>query len=97
MFIVSEKDSPTGLLIVVTDENILGKKFEEGKLQLDLTKEFYQGEKKNEEELKLIFQKAQHIHLTGENSVALGIKLNLIEQNHILRISGIPHAEVVMS
>lgn len=95
-FIVSIKNSTAGLLIVVTDNNLLGKKFEQGKLQLDLTKIFYQGEEKNEKEIKEILKKASHLHLTGERAVAIGISLNLIESGKIIWISGIPHAEMVL-
>ena len=51
-YIVSKKQSQFGLLVVVTDSDIVGKKFEEGRLQLDLTKKFYRGEEKNKEEVK---------------------------------------------
>lgn len=95
-FIVSEKNGPHGILLVVTDKNILGKKYEQGKLQLDLSQEFYQGEEKNEQEVKAAFQKARHIHLTGKKSVALGVELDLIDQQRALWISGIPHAETVI-
>lgn len=95
-FIISIKNGPNGNLVVVTDKNIIGKIFEEGKLQLDLTKDFYKGIEKTEEEIKEIFKKAQHIHLTGEKSVALGIELSLINQDKILFVSGVPHAEMVL-
>lgn len=95
-FIVSIKNSTNGLLIVITDQNLLGKKFEQGKLQLDLTKKFYQGEEKDEKEVKDIFKKAQHLHVTGERAVALCIELKLIENGKILWIAGIPHAEIVL-
>lgn len=95
-FIVSIKNSTAGILIVVTDGDLLGKKFEQGKLQLDLTKKFYQGEEKNENEVKDILKKADYLHLTGEVSVAIGIELNLIESRKIVWIAGIPHAEMVL-
>ena len=39
-FTIGEKKTPHGLLLVITDSDILGKKYEQGKLQLDLTKDF---------------------------------------------------------
>lgn len=94
--IASIKKGPEGLLIIVTDKDILGKIFKEGKVQLDLTKEFYQGTMMNEEKIKESFQKARHLHLTGKEAVALGIKLNLVDTNKILYVKKIPHAEVVI-
>ena len=96
MFIVSEKKTENGLLIVVTDSGIIGKVFEEGNRQLDLTKKFYQGEKKNKEEVVKIFEKARHIHLTGKEAVAIGVELDLVKGGRILIIGGVPHAEILL-
>ena len=95
-FTVSIKRSEHGFLIVITDSEIVGKKFEEGKLQLDLSKDFYKGEEKNEEQTKVIIKEARHLHLTGEKTVALGISLNLVDKDKIITVQKIPHAEVVI-
>lgn len=95
MFTVSEKKTPHGLLLVITDSEIVGKRFEQGKLQLDLTTQFYKGQEKNVEEIEEIVSRARYIHFTGDKSVQLGLNLKLIDQKKILHIAGIPHAEVV--
>ena len=95
-FIVSEKIGPHGKILVVTDSEIIGKKFEEGNLQLDLTQNFYKGEEVNEEEIKKIIHRFQHVHLTGKNAVALGLNLELINNKKILYVNNIPHAEMVV-
>lgn len=95
-FIVSEKVQQNALLLVVTDKDLLGKRFEQGRLQLDLTKEFYQGEEKSREEVKGLFLKAKHLHLTGKEAVALGVELKFVDQDKVLYIDSVPHAEVVM-
>ena len=95
-FIVSQKSSKLGLVVVVTDEDILGKVFEEGKLQLDLTKKFYQGDQKNKEEVKKIIVTARHIHLVGKYAVAIGAELDLVDPKKIIFIDKVPHAEVMV-
>ncbi len=94
-FIVSEKKSGQGLLLVVIDEDILGKRFEEGRKQLDLSADFYAGEKKTKEEVKQLIPKAKHMHLTGKHSVAIALEMDLISSRRILWVKGVPHAEVV--
>ena len=94
--IVNEKQGPHGLLLVVTDKDILGKVFEEGKVQLDLRKKFYQGDKKTKEEVKKIIVAARHVHLTGKDAVAIGLELDLVNQKKILFIQKVPHAEVMV-
>lgn len=94
-YIVSKKQSQFGLLVVVTDSEIVGKKFEEGRLQLDLTKKFYLGEKKNKEEVKQMMITARHLHLTGKDAVAIGVEMDLVDPKKIIFVDKIPHAEIM--
>ena len=92
-FIVNEMTTPHGVLIVITDKNILNKKFENETLQLDLTKQFYQGEEKTKEEILTLLKKAYVVHFTGVYSVDIGIELGIIDHQKILIIDNVPHAE----
>ena len=94
--IITKKNSTHGSLLVITDKDILGKRFSEGKLQLDLSKEFYQGEEKSNDEVKKMIPEARHLHLTGKEAVALGIEMDLVESKNILYVKKVPHAQVVM-
>ncbi len=94
-YVVSKKQSQFGLLVVVTDSDIVGKKFEEGRLQLDLTKKFYLGEKKNKEEVKQMMITARHLHLTGKGAVAIGVEMDLVDPKKIIFVDKIPHAEIM--
>ena len=95
-FIVSLKKTPNGTIIVITDSELIGKKFEDGKKQLDLTQRFYVGEEKSAEEIKKMVGGAYVLHLTGVRAVLLGEELDLVDSNKVLVIKNIPHAEVVM-
>lgn len=95
-FVVATHEGPHGLLIVVTDAELMGTKCSEGKLQLDLTGEFYQGEAKGREETEQMMKSARILHLTGEDAINLGLKLGFILEKRILRIQGVPHAEAVL-
>ncbi len=94
-YIVAKKQSQFGSLVVITDSDIIGKKFEEERLQLDLTKKFYQGESKSKEEVKQIMMTARHLHLTGKDVVAIGVEMDLVDPKKIIFIDKIPHAEVM--
>ena len=83
-------------VVAVSDENILDRKFTEGKLQLDLTKEFYKGEEKNSEEAKKLMAGAKHLHLTGKGAVALVVEMDLVDTERILFVDNVPHAEVLV-
>ena len=94
--IVKTHQGPHGLVLVVTDSELIGKKFEEGELQLDLSVVFYNGEEKNEEEIKKLVEGAYVLHLTGEKTVQLFVKWELVDSKNVLKIDGIVHAEVYM-
>jgi hypothetical protein len=95
-FVVAEKITPQGTLLVITDKEIIGKKYEEGKKQLDLANKFYLGEEIDIKEIEAKLEDAYVIHFTGKNAVALGKKFNLIDENKIIIIANIPHAEVLI-
>ena len=95
-FIVAQKNGPNGIVLVITDKDIVGKVFAEGKRQLDLSQKFYRGEEKNEPEVKMLMKAAYVIHFTGKASVALGINSDLIDGRKVLLVQGVPHAEVYM-
>ena len=95
-FIVSEKNSSGRLILIISDKEIIGKVFTEGRKQLDMTRGFYQGEERNKEYLAKKLPEAYIAHFTGKNSVALGVKLGFIDEDKILMVDKIPHAEVVV-
>ena len=94
--IVKIHKSQNGKVVAICDSDILGKKFEEGDKQLDLTSSFYQGKEKSVDEIIEIFKSAYIINLVGKNSVQLGIQAKIIDPKHVIEINGIPHAQGVM-
>jgi hypothetical protein len=96
-FIVNKKYSPEGFILIVTDKEIVGKVFEEGKKQLDLSKKFYSGDERNAEAVKALIPEVYILHLTGERAVALGVELKLVDSQRIVWVDNVPHAEVLIS
>ncbi|MBI4447973.1 DUF424 family protein [Candidatus Woesearchaeota archaeon] len=81
-------------VVAVCDTNLLGKTFTEGKLELKVSESFYGGEEKSEKELTEILLRAHNINLVGEKSVALAIKLKLLNEGDVLKIQKVPHAQI---
>ncbi len=96
MFTINHKKCPNGLMVIITDTNLLGKYVHEGNRQLDLRSEFYKGEELDEEKTKVIMNSASVLHLTGIHTITLAKKLNILEEeDRILIVQDIPHAEIV--
>jgi len=83
------------LLIGACDEKLIGKKFVDGKFQIDVTREFYDGERITTEVLKKYLENATIANLVGEKTVQCAIKLGLVDPDCVLRIKGVPHAQMV--
>ena len=83
------------LLIGACDEDLLGKKFEDGKFQIDVSKDFYGGEKISSESLKKYLQDATIANLVGKKTIKCAIELGLIDPGCIIKINGVPHAQMV--
>ncbi len=81
-------------MVALADEEIIGKKFEEDGICLDIN-EFYQGKKVEKEEALEKLKKAFVANLVGQNSVEIGIKAGIIKEENILYIEKIPHAQSV--
>jgi hypothetical protein len=83
------------VLIGACDEKLIGKKFSEGKFQIEVRKEFYDGERINKEKLKRYLENATIANLVGEEAVRCAIELGLVDPGCVIKIKGVPHAQVV--
>ncbi len=84
------------IILAVCDTDILGKKFEENGLQLDLTSNFYKGEEKTDKEIIHLFEKAHIINLVGKRSIDLAIKSKIITKMNVKKIKNIPYAQSIL-
>jgi len=82
-------------ILSVCDSDLIGQKFEQGDLQLDLTSDFYKGKETEEKRIKELFKVVNIVHLVGKKAVELGIKEGVVEEEFILKIKGVPHAQCV--
>ncbi len=83
------------LVIGACDEHLLGKKFVDGKFQIDVSKNFYGGQSISKKTLAKYLHDATIANLVGEETVQCAIKLGLVNPNCILKIKGVPHAQMI--
>ena len=87
-------------VIAICDVNLINKKFEEEKFQLDLNESFYKGERVNEMQALQIMQKMSEedatFNIVGEKSVNTALKAGIISKNSIKKIQNIPFAMVLL-
>lgn len=83
------------VLLAACDENLIGKTFEEGKFQIKVKKDFYDGERVTPEILKKLLKGATIANLVGDETIRHAIEIGLINPECIIKIKGIPHAQMV--
>ena len=81
------------ILVSVVDSALLGQKFEEGALQIDLTTDFFKGEEMDAEEAGDLVRNADMVNLVGKDAVALGIHEEVIDPSIVKHVKDIPFAQ----
>ncbi len=81
-------------IVAVCDEDLIGKTFEEKDLQLKISEYFYKGSILSEQEIINILKDATNINLVGKKTIEVALKNNIISNDHIIKIQGVPHAQV---
>lgn len=83
------------VLIGACDETLLGKSFSEGKFHLSVDKKFYGGQRVSVDILQKYLKDATIANLVGEETIKCAIAMGLVSEDCILRIDGVPHAQMV--
>lgn len=84
------------VVMAICDCAILGKRIQDGKLILDVSREFFGGEKMSKEAAIDIVKSATIANFVGETAVKCGLEAGLIHREAIVTIGGVPHAQFVM-
>jgi len=87
-------------IVAVCDDELLGKKFEEGKLQLDVKESFFKGKESSREEVSDIMRDMKledsTFNIIGEKSVQIALETGIITKEGIRKIANIPFALVLI-
>ncbi|MDP6293573.1 MAG: DUF424 family protein [Candidatus Woesearchaeota archaeon] len=94
--IVKEHHKGGNIIVAVCDTELLGKKFEENGVVLDLSSPFYQGKEMDEDETKSILKKAGACNLVGKVITQLALREGMISEENILHCQNIPFAQSVI-
>lgn len=86
-------------VVAICDSNLIGKRFEEEKFQLDVKENFFKGDEVSEDEAIFIMRKMSledaTFNIVGEESVNTAIKAEIISEDSVGNIGGVPFALVL--
>lgn len=88
-------ESGEDMVLAVSDASILGKKLEENELVFHVSEDFYSQETCDENNIKDLIKSATIINAVGKEIINLMINEKIIKNDKVIRISGVPHAQVI--
>ncbi len=83
-------------LVAVCDSDLIGRTFQEGDLHLSVSEDFFKGRPAAEHDVRKAFLDATIVNLVGKRSVSCGIASGIIDENCVITIDGVPHAQMVL-
>ncbi|MEM3781520.1 MAG: DUF424 family protein [Candidatus Micrarchaeaceae archaeon] len=98
MIYLKRHHSENGFILALCDEELIGKRYEDGKRQLDLEtySGFYKGERLDEKsaEEEVSKEKFYSANIVGKRSISIFVKHGLLDKSGISEICGIPYAQI---
>lgn len=84
------------VLIAVCDCDLMGKKFVEGHLHVEILPDFFGEEKATAHDVEKALAAATMANLVGDLAVGHAIRLGYVDRENVLTIKGIPCAQMVL-
>jgi hypothetical protein len=84
------------VLLAACDCDLMGKRFEEGKLHLEVCSDFFGTEMASCQDLEKALSRATIANFVGKTAVDKAIELGYINKENVLVIDGVPCAQMVM-
>lgn len=82
-------------VLATCDCEICGKTLRDGKIVFEVREEFYKGMKVTMEEAIELVKQSTIVNMVGKCIVRQAVKAGLVHPEAILKIKGIPHAQIV--
>ncbi len=82
-------------LLAVCDADVLGKQVVDGKLELEVSESFFKDEKCGSRKIVWLSREATIINAIGKNIVDVLIEEGFVDPDHVLKIRGLPMAQMV--
>ena len=83
------------VLLAVCDCDLLGRTLREGKIVFHVKNEFYNGRKATVDEAVGLINNSTIVNLVGKHCVEKAIAKGYVHPEAVLKIEGIPHAQIV--
>ena len=83
------------IVLAMCDCELLGKVLREGKIVFEVREDFYKGHRVTVEEAIELCKQSTIVNMVGQCIVDKAVEEGLIHPEAILKINGVPHAQIV--
>ncbi|MEF8843556.1 MAG: DUF424 family protein [Haloarculaceae archaeon] len=93
--LLTERETPEGLLVTVCDADVVGETFEDGSVSLTVEADFYaeSAREATSEDVADSLARAMTANLVGTRSVGIAIEHGFVEERNVLDLEGTRHAQ----
>ncbi len=90
-------ETEQGMMVAAADVSVVGELFEEDGVRVDVDEEFYGKTDRTvpREEVVERLRRASIANLVGETAVDAGVEAEVVDEENVLRVEGVPHAQMV--
>ena len=92
---VNVRKSGKFTVLATCDCELLGKVLRDGKIVFEVKEDFYKGHRVTVEEAIELCKQSTIVNMVGQCIVEQAVKEGLIHPEAILKINGVPHAQIV--
>ncbi len=85
----------SNVLLAVCDCELLGRTLREGKIVFKIKDEFYNGRKGTVEEAMSMINNSTIVNLVGKTCVEKAVAQGYVHPEAIIKIEGVPHAQIM--
>jgi hypothetical protein len=82
-------------MLAICDADVLGKTLKQGRVVFHVCEEFYKGSLVSLEEAIDFVQRSTIVNMVGQRIVESAVKRGLVHPEAVLKIDGVPHAQIV--
>ena len=87
-------------VVAVCDSNLMNKRFEEGKKQLEIKEHFFKGDEVTEEEaIKIMILQRENdstFNIVGVKSINAAVKAGIINKNSVAYVKDVPFTLILL-
>ena len=81
-------------LLAACDHDLVGKTLKDGKIKVTISESFYGRETIEHDDLAIIMKQATSINIFGKEMIKAALKEGLVDEDSIMDVAGIPHAQI---